>query len=72
MQTFGNHLGLGFLPAPNPKTMSKALDVSNDGSVIVGFVNATSGGVAFIWDTANGMRDLKLVLMETYGLDLHG
>ncbi|MFQ5420907.1 MAG: hypothetical protein ACE5EY_11175, partial [Anaerolineae bacterium] len=64
--------GLGFLPAPNPKTLSKALDVSSDGSVVVGFVNASSGGVAFIWDATNGMRDLKLVLSETYGLDLIG
>ncbi|RMD65751.1 HAF repeat/PEP-CTERM domain-containing protein, partial [Candidatus Parcubacteria bacterium] len=64
--------GLGFLPPPNPKTESKALDVSADGSVIVGYASSTDGRAAFIWAATNGMRDLKLVLMEHYGLDLTG
>jgi uncharacterized membrane protein len=45
-----------------------ALDVSFDGSVIVG----SSGGVAFIWDAQHGMRSLQQVLTDELGLDLSG
>jgi uncharacterized membrane protein len=47
---------------------SAASDVSADGTVIVGSSNA----VAVIWDEANGMRDLKGVLVNDFGLDLSG
>jgi uncharacterized membrane protein len=47
---------------------SYALDVSADGSIIVG----TTGMTAFIWDESNGMRELKIVLETDYGLDLTG
>jgi uncharacterized membrane protein len=44
-----------------------------DGSVIVGggWSNGTNGR-AFIWDSINGMRDLKTVLESEYDLDLTG
>lgn len=53
--------GLGFLPG---ETVSMAHGVSADGSVVV--------GDHFIWDEVNGMRDLKEVLENDYGLDLTG
>jgi len=45
---------------------SRANDISADGSIIVG----ESDGHAFIWDEANGIRNLKYVLETQYGLDL--
>jgi hypothetical protein len=36
--------------------------------VIVGNSNIGFGNVAFIWDTAHGMRDLRQVLIDEYGL----
>jgi len=47
---------------------SEALAITRDGSVIVGI----SCGDAFIWDGANGMRSLKMVLANDYHLDLSG
>ena len=44
---------------------SAALDASADGSIVVGV-----SGKAFIWDTHNGMRELKDVLVNDYGFDL--
>lgn len=50
-----------------------ANDVSADGSVVVGeSVVSTGDAVAFIWDSANGMRNLRDVLMNDFGLDLTG
>lgn len=56
---------LGLLPGTDS---SQAYGVNHDGSVIVG----ASGYSAFIWDSANGMRYLKTVLENDYGLDLTG
>ncbi len=50
---------------------SIAYDVSADGSVVVGYSQSDSGIEAFIWDQANGMRNLK-GLLEDYGLNLTG
>ena len=47
---------------------SEALDLSFDGSVVVGQEN----GQAFIWDESNGLRLLQEVLETDYGLDLSG
>lgn len=58
---------LGFLDPPAADPTSLALDVSADGSVVVG----ESDGRAFIWTEAHGMRDMKQVL-EATGLDLAG
>ena len=47
--------------------------VSGDGSIAVGNVAGRSAGQgAFIWSESTGMRLLKDVLVDTYGLDLSG
>ena len=56
-------LGLGAISGTG---QSYALDVSADGSIIVG----TSNDLAFIWDEVHGIRDLKEILEQEYGLDL--
>ena len=66
---------------PDHEGYSEGLGVSLDGQVVVGlargFIVPTCGdwvddhNVAFIWDPANGMRELKSVLVG-YGLDLTG
>jgi hypothetical protein len=38
----------------------------------VGGSNSASGYEAFIWDTANGMQNLRDVLVNDYSLDLTG
>jgi probable HAF family extracellular repeat protein len=60
----GGMVGLGHL-VPG---QSRAVAASADGSVVVG----VDGGAAFIWDPVNGMRDLSVVLVNDYGLDLTG
>ena len=40
--------------------------------MIVGYGRSVSGTEAFIWDSVNGMRSLKEVLITEYGLDLSG
>ena len=53
---------------------SSALSVSADGSTIVGHydVSDAGDGKAFIWDTVNGIKNLRDVLVNDYGLDLTG
>jgi len=63
-------VGLGI---PTGKQSTRAFDVSSDGSIVVGGVLA--GGVegeGFVWDETNGMRDLKTVLVNDFGLNLTG
>lgn len=62
-------VALGVLPGA---TLSKALAASADGSVVVGDSQGASGLQAFIWDSTNGIRNLKDVLENDYGLDLTG
>jgi probable HAF family extracellular repeat protein len=45
-----------------------ASDVSANGSIVMGY----SDQKAFIWDAGNGMRNLKTVLSNDYGLNLSG
>jgi probable HAF family extracellular repeat protein len=61
---------LGTLPgAPFPT--SEALGVSANGAIVVGTANNADGDdSAFVWDATHGMRELKPVLEEEYGLDL--
>jgi uncharacterized membrane protein len=71
---------LGFLDESDQGTgrpSSWAEGVSGDGSIVVG--NATvdaedlfDGQQAFIWDAQHGMRNLREVLVQDYGLDLGG
>jgi len=50
---------------------SNAFGVSGDGSVVVGYsASALLGQEAFIWDADNGMRSLKDVLINDFGLDM--
>lgn len=51
---------------------SSAWAVSGSGSVIVGEADTDGGSRAFIWTAADGMRNLKDVLEDDYGLDLSG
>lgn len=65
-------IGLGDLPGGT--FSSVALGVSANGNVIVGqgTVDFAGGREVFIWDSLNGMRNLKTVLTTDYGLDLTG
>lgn len=54
---------------------SRATAVSADGSVIVGWGKeqpSTVGTRALIWDAHHGLRDLRVVLTDDFGLDLSG
>jgi probable HAF family extracellular repeat protein len=65
-------VGLGFLP--DSDGLTKAAGVSADGSVVIGLSGDLTNPdeAAFIWDAANGMRDLQQVLESQLGLDLTG
>jgi len=67
--------GLSLLGTCLPNFHSRALAVSGDGSVVVGYVQNNSGfdeQKAFIWDQKHGMRLLQDVLEKDFGLDLSG
>ncbi len=66
----GGMVGLGDLAGGD--FLSCAIDVSADGSIIVGYGYTAAGSTAFIWDADNGMRNLRDVLVNEYGLDLTG
>ena len=67
----GAMIGLGDLPGSF--FFSVALATSSDGSAVVGYSEAEPQGYhAFLWTEADGMRDLKEVLENDYGLDLTG
>jgi probable HAF family extracellular repeat protein len=62
--------GLGFLSG---RSRSGASAVTADGLTVVGSSEGFIGsGGAFIWDAVHGMRDLRDVLVNEYGLDLTG
>ncbi len=63
-------VGLGDLPGG--AFQSFVFGMSADGSVLVGSGNTDLGSEAFIWDETHGMRNLKNVLENDYGLDLTG
>jgi probable HAF family extracellular repeat protein len=68
-------VGLGDLDGGDFRSTATA--VSADGFVIVGRGTTETGaplapGVAFIWDAESGMRDLRQMLIEDFGLDLDG
>ncbi|MFH1419619.1 MAG: PEP-CTERM sorting domain-containing protein [Planctomycetota bacterium] len=61
-------VGLGHLPGGLDST---ALACSADGSIIAGRGNLLSGeDEAIIWDADNGMRSLRTLLVDDFGLDL--
>ena len=49
-----------------------AENISLDGSTVVGLSNSAPESTAFIWDSTNGIRNLKEVLTNEYGLDMTG
>ncbi|MCU7241850.1 MAG: PEP-CTERM sorting domain-containing protein [Microcystis aeruginosa WS75] len=51
---------------------SAAWGVSADGSVVVGYGNSANGQEAFIWNSTQGIRSLKEILTNDYGLNLTG
>jgi probable HAF family extracellular repeat protein len=53
---------------PGGLVQSSAKGVSGDGSIIVGSGNPTNSLRAMIWDEGNGMRNLRDVLVNDYGL----
>jgi len=57
---------------PGGDFWSEASDVSANGAVVVGFSVSDLGDEAFIWDSTNGMRNLRAVLENDFGLDLAG
>jgi probable HAF family extracellular repeat protein len=70
-------IAAGMIPLgdlPGGDFWSEAWSVS-DGKVVVGRGRTASGGAgerAFIWDATHGMRELKTVLENEYGLNLGG
>lgn len=71
----GGMVALGDLP--DGEFASDATAVSADGSIVVGRANIVSpqlggGSHAFIWDGANGMRDLRGLLIEQGAQGLTG
>lgn len=53
---------------PGGEYVSEALAVSGNGRTVVGLSKRERGDVAFIWDREHGMRELRDVLVEDYGL----
>jgi probable HAF family extracellular repeat protein/parallel beta-helix repeat protein len=67
----GGMQGLGDLPGDD--FYSNALAVSSDGLVVVGESRSEPyTDEAFIWDATNGIRNLRDLLVNDYGLDLTG
>jgi probable HAF family extracellular repeat protein len=50
----------------------RARAASEDGNVVVGVVSYGTGGIAMTWDPVTGVRDLRNVLIDEYGLPLAG
>ncbi len=63
-------IGLGDLPGG--EFHSSASAVSADGSIIAGIGSTDTGDEVFLWDAANGMRELRGLLENDFGLDLTG
>ena len=61
-------VGLGDITSGIARTQAYA--TSADGAVVVGDSVTASGSVAFLWTDANGMRSLKEILVNDFGLDL--
>ncbi len=67
----GMSQGFGVWPSGFP-LRSWACCISDDGSRVVGNVTGHNSDAAFIWTAERGIRDLKTVLEQEYGLDLTG
>jgi probable HAF family extracellular repeat protein/predicted outer membrane repeat protein len=60
---------LGSLPGGD---WSDAKAVSPDGSIVVGSARKNDNWEPIVWDATNGMRSIKDILENDYGLDLTG
>ncbi|HRX84159.1 MAG TPA: PEP-CTERM sorting domain-containing protein [Phycisphaerae bacterium] len=60
-------MGLGHLPGGDE---ARALGVSANGAIVVGGERVGLYTTAFMWDAEHGMRTLRDVLVDDYGLDL--
>jgi uncharacterized membrane protein len=69
-QASGTAVSLGDLPGG--RVRSHPNGISADGSVVVGYSDGGHTFDAFIWDLAHGMRPLKDVLANDYGVDMTG
>ena len=65
----GVMVGLGHIPGG---TASCGDDCSQNGLIVTGLDTVNSNLKATIWDSAHGMRDLKSILVNDFGLDLTG
>jgi len=63
---------LGIIPGGSERGDTYVRGISSDGTVAVGFANFYYNNydtvIPFIWDTVHGMRNLKDVLAQDYGL----
>jgi T5SS/PEP-CTERM-associated repeat protein/probable HAF family extracellular repeat protein len=67
----GGMVGLGDLkgaPGRPDEFHSWAMEVSEDGSIVVGSSRSGTVDTAFVWDNTNGMQSLKDVLVNDCGL----
>ncbi len=66
--------GLIELTPPPGAWGSFASAITSDGATIIGSIQRTADAdtAAYIWTASQGMRDLKSVLVDDYGLDLTG
>lgn len=63
----GGMLGLGDLPGGAYESV--ALDVDETGAIVVGSGSTVDGETAFVWDSVYGMRDLRALVADEFGLD---
>ncbi len=66
----GGMQGLGDLPGG--ASQSIAHGVNGNGSVVVGVAHTSAGGEAFIWDSVNGIRNLRAVLTSLFITNVAG
>lgn len=64
--------GIVWLEQPGGGYLSRAFDISGDGSVIVGDSGNSGPPRAVIWDDIHGARYLQAILVDDLGLDLTG
>ncbi|MEX2219121.1 MAG: hypothetical protein WD749_10225 [Phycisphaerales bacterium] len=53
---------LGDLPGGSDSSV--AYSVSADGQIVTGLSSALAGSAGFVWDPENGMRDLRMLLLQ--------
>jgi uncharacterized membrane protein len=63
-------VGLGDLPGGEYSSI--VYSSSADGRTAVGVASTDVGSEAFVWDPMHGMRNLKAVLVNEFGLDIPG